>query len=146
MLAFQLVAEALGVTEQQGKSAWDAAEVRLKRRGLCLPTTTHVKVPGRRRATPQLRAEDAATALRLVLSDPAVVFGDEEKLAWLRARVAKAGGDTRTVDAELLALDGERRRRREDAQSLALPGLAGLSAATIRCVRKDDEVLGSVHD
>jgi hypothetical protein len=146
MLAFQLVAEALGVSEQRGKSAWDAAKARLKRRGLSLPETTHVEVPGRRKTTPQLKAEDAARALRLVLADPSVVFGNDAKLQWLRAKVLEAGGDPATVDAEVEALRSEKWRRDEDAQSLALPGLTGLSAATLRCIREDGEVLGSVHD
>ena len=146
MLAFQLVAEALGVPEQQGKSAWDAAKARLKHRGLSLPETTHVEGTGRRRTTPQLRAENAARALRLVLNDPGAVFGNEEKLQWLKAKVLEAGGDPTTVDTKVEALESERRRREEDARSLALPGLAGVSASTIRCTRENGEVLGSVHD
>ena len=146
MLAFELVAEALGVSWVQGRSAWFDAKARLKRRGLCLPETTHVEVPGRHRATPQLKAEDAARALRLVLTDPAAVFENDEKLRWLRAKVVKAGGDPKTVDAEVQALETEKQQQEEDAQSLALPGLAGMSALTIRLARENGEVLGSVYD
>ena len=146
MLAFKFVAEALGVEEPQGKSAWDAAKQRLKRRGLELPETTLVKAPEKRKATPQLKADDAARALRLVLTEPAKFFGDAKKLAWLRAKVSEARGDPATVDKEAAALEAERQQRDEDAKSLALPGVMGLSGATIRIARDSGEVLGSIYD
>ena len=81
-----------------------------------------------------------ARALRLALTDPSVVFEDDKKLLWLRAKVTEAGGDPRTVDTEVQALRSEKRKREDDALSLELPGLTGLSAATIRCTHEDDEV------
>jgi hypothetical protein len=147
MLAFQLVAEALDAPHADGKKRWDQAQQRLLRRQLQLPPTARVKVPGARQPTPQLAANDAAKALRLVLKKPLEeFFGKEEKLAWLRRKVEAAGGDPATVDAELAEILKEKAQSEADAQSIVLPGLRSDAQVTLRTTRENGEVLGSVLD
>ena len=147
MLAFQLVADALGVPYADGKARWAQAQQRLQRRQLLLPPTTRVKPPGARQPTPQLAANDAAKALRLVLKRPLEeFFAKEAKLAWLRQKVEAAGGDAATVDAELSELLKEKAQREADIQSLMLPGLQTDEQASFRTTREDGEVLGSNFD
>jgi hypothetical protein len=147
MLAFRFLAEALGVSQQEGKARWAQAQQRLQRRQLDLPPTTRVKPPGARQATPQLAANDAAKALRLVLKRPLEEFFEkEEKLVWLRGQIAAAGGDPATVDAELSELLAERAQQEADLQSLALPGLRSDLQVSLRTTRENGEVLGSILD
>lgn len=150
MLAFKLVADALGVPLPKGKTLWDQAQARLKRQNVQLPPTTRVKPAGARQPTPALAADDAARALALVLKEPLEFFGQEQKLQWLRAQVQAAGGDPDTVDAEVKVLLAAKARREADAQSLVLPGLqAGDSGVPLRTIREggeSGEVLGSILD
>jgi len=148
MFAFQLVADALGETLAQGKARWDQAQQRLRRRELELPPTTKVKPEGARQKTPQLAADNAAKALAMVLKNPLDdFFGNEEKLAWLRAQVQTAGGSPATVDVALSELLSEKAQREADAQSLVLPGLnLGGAEMALRTTREGEEVLGSVLD
>jgi hypothetical protein len=142
------VADALGVPLAEGKARWDQAQARLKRQQQQLPPTTRTKPPGARQPTPTLAADAAAKALALVLKEPLKEFFDkEEKLAWLREKVQEAGGDPKTVDAEVQQLLAEKAQREADALSLVLPGLqAGGTAMALRTAREDDEVMGSVFD
>jgi hypothetical protein len=142
------VADALGVPLAEGKARWDQAQARLKRQQQQLPPTTRTKPPGARQPTPTLAADAAAKALALVLKEPLKDFFDkEEKLAWLREKVQEAGGDPKTVDAEVQRLLAEKAQREADALSLVLPGLqAGGTATALRTAREDGEVLGAVFD
>jgi hypothetical protein len=148
MFAFQLVADALGVPLAEGKARWDQAQARLKRQQQQLPPTTRTKPPGARQPTPTLSADAAAKALALVLKEPLKDFFDkEEKLAWLREKVQEAGGDPKTVDAEVQQLLAEKAQTEADALSLVLPGLqAGGAAMALRTGREDGEVLGAIFD
>jgi hypothetical protein len=148
MFAFQLVADALDVPLAEGKARWDQAQARLKRQQQQLPPTTRTKPPGARQPTPTLAADFAAKALAQVLKEPLKDFFEkEEKLAWLREKVREAGGDPKTVDAEVQPLLAEKAQREADALSLVLPGLqAGGAAMALRTGREDGEVLGSIFD
>jgi hypothetical protein len=148
MFAFQLVADALGVPLAEGKARWDQAQARLKRQKQQLPPTARTKPPGARQPTPTLAADAAAKALALVLKEPLKDFFEkEEKLAWLRKKVQEAGGDPKTVDAEVRQLLEEKAQREADALSLVLPGLqAGGVAMALRTGREDGEVLGALQD
>ena len=147
MLAFRFLADALGVSQHEGKARWGQAQQRLQRRQMALPPTTRVKPPGARQATPQLAANDAAKALRLVLKRPLEeFFAKEAKLGWLRGQIAAAGGDPATADAELAELLAERAQQEADIQSLMLPGLQTDEQASFRTTREDGEVLGSNFD
>ena len=148
MFAFQLVADALGVPLAEGKARWDQAQARLKRQKQQLPPTTRTKPPGARQPTPTLAADFAAKALALVLKEPLKdFFEQEERLAWLREKVQEAGGDPKTVDAEVQQLLAEKAQREADALSLVLPGLqAGGTAMALRTAREDGEVLGAIFD
>jgi len=148
MLAFRLISEALDVSQEEGKTRWHQAQQRLQRRSLQLPPFERVKVPGApRHRTPQLAANDAAKALRLVLKQPLEeFFNKEEKLEWLRRKVAEAGGDAATVDVELAQMLEEKAQAEADAQSLVLPGLQSSAQMSLRTLRQDGEVLGSVLD
>jgi hypothetical protein len=148
MFAFQLVADALGVPLAEGKARWDQAQARLKRQKQQLPPTTRTKPPGARQPTPTLAADFAAKALAQVLKEPLKDFFEkEEKLAWLREKVQEAGGDPKTVDAEVRQLLAEKAQREADALSLVLPGLqAGGAAMALRTGRGDGEVLGAIFD
>ena len=148
MFAFQLVAEALGVPLDEGKARWDQAQARLKRQKQQLPPTTRTKPPGARQPTPTLAADAAAKALALVLKEPLKDFFEkEERLAWLREKVQKAGGDPTTVDAEVQQLLAEKAQREADALSLVLPGLqAGGAAMALRTAREGTEVMGAIFD
>ena len=148
MFAFQLVADALGVPLAEGKARWDQAQARLKRQKQQLPPTARTKPPGARQPTPTLAADFAAKALAQVLKEPLKDFFEkEEKLAWLREKVQEAGGDPKTVDAEVQQLLAEKAQREADALSLVLPGLqAGGTAMALRTAREDGEVLGAIFD
>jgi len=147
MLAFRLISEALNVSQEEGKTRWHQAQQRLRRRSLQLPPFERVKVPGARQRTPQLAANDAAKALRLVLKQPLEeFFGKEEKLEWLRRKVAEAGGDAATVDVQLAEMLEEKAQAEADAQSLVLPGLQSRAQMSLRTLRQDGEVLGSILD
>ena len=148
MFAFQLVADALGVPLAEGKARWDQAQARLKRQQQQLPPTTRTKPPGARQPTPTLAADFAAKALAQVLKEPLKDFFEkDEKLAWLREKVQEAGGDPKTVDAEVQQLLAEKAQREADALSLVLPGLqTGGTAMALRTAREGTEVMGSVFD
>jgi len=148
MFAFQLVADALGVPLAEGKARWDQAQARLKRQQQQLPPTTRTKPPGARQPTPTLAADFAAKALAQVLKEPLKDFFEkEEKLAWLREKVQEAGGDPKTVDAEVRQLLEEKAQREADALSLVLPGVqAGGAAMALRTAREGTEVLGAIFD
>ena len=148
MFAFQLVADALGVPLAEGKARWDQAQARLKRQQQQLPPTMRTKPPGARQPTPTLAADFAAKALAQVLKEPLKDFFEKgEKLAWLREKVQEAGGDPKTVDAEVQQLLEEKAQREADALSLVLPGLqAGGTAMALRTAREDGEVLGAIFD
>ena len=57
-----------------------------------------------------------------------------------------AGGDPKTVDAQVEALVAEKAQCEADAQSLMLPGLKATGDVSLRTTRENDEVLGSVLD
>ena len=64
--------------------------------------------------------------------------------AWYK--VQAAGGDPKTVDAQVEALVAEKAQCEADAQSLMLPGLKAAGDVSLRTTRENDEVLGSVLD
>ena len=117
MFAFQLVAgrAARGGQGALGPGAAEAAEAAAAPDGAHQASRGSAADPDARR---RLRRQGPGACAE-PLED---FFEQEERLAWLREKVREAGGDPKTVDAEVQQLLAEKAQREADALSLVLPG------------------------